>query len=158
MKVLSSDKKTIEIGEEVLKYSKTLQHLLEDVGGAKDSATVIPLPNIRGVVVEEIVKFCKYHAEHPLEESKYIKGGRVDDFAAWDKEFTDNLKGDQWLLFETIQAASYLEIKSLLEVTCRTVAGMIKGKSPDQVCDLFSKNKQTNAHIFFGGQLFLFCL
>lgn len=141
MKVVSSDNKTIEIGEEVLKFSKTLQHLFEDVNGgaAPKDDTTVPLPNIRAAVIEEVAKFCKYHAEHPLEDSKYIKGGRVDDFAAWDKEFTDNLKGDQWLLFETIQAASYLEIKNLLEITCRTVAAMIKGKSPEQVCDLFSK-------------------
>ena len=138
MKVISSDNKTIEIGEEVIKFSKTLQHLFEDVSGSGADATV-PLPNIRAAVINEIVNFCKYHAEHPLEDSKYIKGGRVDDFAAWDKEFTDNLKGDQWLLFETIQAANYLEIKNLQEITCRTVAAMIKGKSPEQVCDLFSK-------------------
>ena len=32
-----------------------------------------------------------------------------------------------------LQAANYLDIKSLLDVLCRTVAEMIKGKDPEEI-------------------------
>lgn len=36
---------------------------------------------------------------------------------------------DQELLFELILAANYMDIKPLLDLTCATVASMIKGES-----------------------------
>jgi S-phase kinase-associated protein 1 len=47
---------------------------------------------------------------------------------AFDAEF---VKVDQSTLFDLILAANYLNIKSLLDLTCQTVAGMIKGKTPE---------------------------
>lgn len=36
------------------------------------------------------------------------------------------------------QAANYLNIKSLLDLTCQTVADMIKGKTPEEIRKLFN--------------------
>ncbi len=41
------------------------------------------------------------------------------------------MKVDQATLFDLILAANYLNIKSLLDLTCQTVAQMIKGKTPE---------------------------
>ena len=35
--------------------------------------------------------------------------------------------------FTLLQAANYLDIKSLLDIICRTVAEMIKGKDPEEI-------------------------
>lgn len=38
------------------------------------------------------------------------------------------------------QAANYLNIKGLFDLTCQTVAGMIKGKTPEEIRQTFNIN------------------
>ncbi|KAI3944996.1 hypothetical protein MKX01_028378 [Papaver californicum] len=53
----------------------------------------------------------------------------------WDKELVNV---DQETLFSLIMAANYLNIKNLLDLTCRTVADMIKGKTPEEIRQTFN--------------------
>jgi S-phase kinase-associated protein 1 len=48
----------------------------------------------------------------------------------WYARFVDV---DQEMLFELISAANYMNIKPLLDLTCATVASMIKGKTPEEI-------------------------
>ena len=41
-------------------------------------------------------------------------------------------------IVEFFQAANYLNIKSLLDLTCQTVADMIKGKTPEEIRKTFN--------------------
>ena len=42
------------------------------------------------------------------------------------------------VLFIPAQAANYLNIKGLLDLTCQTVADMIKGKTPEEIRKTFN--------------------
>ncbi|KAL5729022.1 suppressor of kinetochore protein mutant [Ranunculus cassubicifolius] len=47
------------------------------------------------------------------------------------------MKIDQAVLFYLIMAANYLNVKGLLDLTCQTVADMIKGKTPEEIRKTF---------------------
>ena len=52
---------------------------------------------------------------------------------------------DQVTLFELILAANYLFIKGMLDVTCKTVTEMIKGKTAGEIRKTFNiKNDFTS--------------
>ncbi|TKC49272.1 hypothetical protein EI555_017152 [Monodon monoceros] len=63
------------------------------------------------------------------------KEKRTDDIPVRDQEF---LQVDQGTLFELILAANYLDIKGLPDVTCKTVASMIKGETPEEIRKTFN--------------------
>jgi len=48
------------------------------------------------------------------------------------------VKVDKPTLFDLILAANYLNIQSLLDLTCQSVADMIKGKTPEQIRETFN--------------------
>ena len=97
----------------------------------------IPLPNVRTVVLKKVVEFLKHQAATPMKEiEKPLKSADMAEMVqAWFADFVDV---EQELLFELILAANYLDIKSLLDLTCAKVASMIKGKTPEQIRKTFN--------------------
>ncbi|MFS8016953.1 putative SKP1 component, dimerization, SKP1-like, dimerization domain superfamily [Helianthus anomalus] len=68
------------------------------------------------------------------------KGQTIDDnLKAFDSEFVNV---DQDTLFDLILAANYLNIKSLLDLTCKTVADMVKGKTTKEICKMVKKQEE----------------
>merc|ERR1712232_1133214 len=78
----------------------------------------------------------------PIE--KPLKTKIEDVISEWDKAFlfTDLVKNhdekQHELLIDVIMAANFLNIKDLLDLTCATVASMIKGKTPEQIRTTFN--------------------
>jgi S-phase kinase-associated protein 1 len=132
VKLTSVDEQEFVVPLEVAKMSETVRHMIEDIGG--DQA--IPLPNVTGKILAKVIDYCKYHQEHPTPATDDKKDEkRTDDIIPWDQDF---VKVDQATLFELILAANYLDIKPLLDVTCKTVANMIKGKTPEEIRKTFN--------------------
>lgn len=102
--------------------------MVEDCAGVD---AVFPLPNVSGDILAKVIEYCKWHYENPTpktEENRDVRS--LEDIAAWDKEF---LKVETKTIFALILAANYLDIKPLLDLTCKTIALMIKNKTPDEV-------------------------
>ncbi|KAL8115776.1 SKP1-like protein 1A [Apium graveolens] len=127
--LMSSDNETFEVPESVALESQTIKHMVED-----DCAnTTIPLPNVTGSILAKVIEYCKHHVEAPKAEDGAAKPD--EDLKAFDADF---VKVDQATLFDLILAANYLNIKSLLDLTCQTVADMIKGKTPEEIRKTFN--------------------
>nr|WAW38345.1 Skp1-like protein 1 [Persicaria minor] len=123
----SSDGETFEVEESVAVESQTIKHMIED----ECADNVIPLPNVTSKILAKVIEYCKKHVESPKTEDRTAE----DELKSWDAEF---VKVDQATLFDLILAANYLNIKSLLDLTCQTVADMIKGKTPEEIRKTFN--------------------
>eukprot|EP00884_Botryococcus_braunii_P004159 jgi/Botrbrau1/13744/Bobra.0056s0001.1 len=67
-------------------------------------------------------KYRREASRNPKKSEKWLK--------EFDAEFVNV---DQSTLFELILAANYMDCKDILDLTCLTVANMMKGKSAEEV-------------------------
>jgi S-phase kinase-associated protein 1 len=83
------------------------------------------------------MEWCKHHVNDPPASADDDSDSRkkTTEIDEWDQKF---MNVDQEMLFEIILAANYLDIKPLLDVGCKTVANMIKGKSPEEIRKTFN--------------------
>lgn len=103
-----------------------------------------------------MIEWCIHHKGDPpaANDDDADSRKKTTDIDEWDQKF---MQVDQEMLFEiilvgswlctiyninlmcpTTQAANYLDIKALLDVGCKTVANMIKGKSPEEIRKTFN--------------------
>ncbi|URE32496.1 SKP1-like protein [Musa troglodytarum] len=120
----SSDGDEFEVDVAVAMESQTIRHMIED----DCFENGVPLPNVTSGILAKVIEYCRKHVDAasklPDEELK-----------AWDADF---VKVDQATLFDLTLAANYLNIKGLLDLTCQTLADMIKGKTPEEVRKTFN--------------------
>ncbi|SPT20894.1 unnamed protein product [Triticum aestivum] len=117
----SSDGEEFQVEVAVAMESQTIRHMIED--DCADNG--IPLPNVDSKILSKVIEYCKKHAA----------AAPAEDLKSFDAEF---VKVDQATLFDLILAANYLNIKGLLDLTCQTVADMIKGKTPEEIRKTFN--------------------
>jgi len=144
IKLQSSDGESFLVDVQVIRCSLTIKTMLEDLGFEEGEDDIIPLPNVNSAILKKVIAWATHHKDDPPPaEDDENKEKRTDDISSWDADF---LKVDQGTLFELILAANYLDIKGLLDVTCKTVANMIKGKTPEEIRKTFNiKNDFTQA-------------
>ncbi|KAJ3119936.1 hypothetical protein HK098_005000 [Nowakowskiella sp. JEL0407] len=137
--LISQDGLSFSVEKIVAERSLLLKNMLDDVG---DEDSPIPLPNVTGNILQKIIDYCTHHKSDPptpsdddRENFESSTRKRSDDIDLWDSEF---IKVNNDELFEIILAANYLDIKALLDLGCKTVANMIKGKSPEAIREMFN--------------------
>eukprot|EP00051_Salpingoeca_urceolata_P024255 m.423414 g.423414 ORF g.423414 m.423414 type:complete len:169 (-) comp20211_c2_seq3:4819-5325(-) len=129
VKLRSSDERDFEVPVSVAKMSVTIKNMLEDLGWEDDDMP-IPLPNVTGAILEKVIAYCTQHKDDPVLTEEQALEKRTEEITGWDADFT---KVDQGTLFEMILAANFLDIKPMLDLTCKTVANMIKGKTAEEI-------------------------
>ncbi|KAG6036979.1 E3 ubiquitin ligase complex SCF subunit scon-3 [Claviceps sp. Clav32 group G5] len=134
----SNDNAIIEVDRIVVERSMLIKNMLEDLGDEGISETnPIPIPNVNEAVLRKVIEWCEHHRNDPPQAPDDESDGRrrTTDIEEWDQKF---MQVDQEMLFEIILASNYLDIKPLLDVGCKTVANMIKGKSPEEIRKTFN--------------------
>lgn len=88
-------------------------------------------------VLKKVLEYCEHHKDDPPMNEENVERSKrtAENISEWDQKY---LSVDQEMLFEIILTANYLDIRSLLEVGCKTVANMIKGKSPEDIRKTFN--------------------
>ncbi|KAL6848434.1 hypothetical protein ACP4OV_021728 [Aristida adscensionis] len=134
----SSDGEEFEVEEAVAMESQTIRHMIED--DCADSG--IPLPNVTAKILSKVIEYCSKHVDaaaaaktDDAAAANAASASGAEDLKNWDADF---VKVDQATLFDLILAANYLNIKGLLDLTCQTVADMIKGKTPEEIRKTFN--------------------
>ncbi|KAF9114816.1 hypothetical protein BGX27_009764 [Mortierella sp. AM989] len=132
--LVSSDSQEFKVDKEVAERSILIKNMLEDVG---ESDSPIPLPNVTSTVLTKVIEYCEHHRNDPVQvpDETDDPRKRSNDIEEWDMKF---MQVDQEMLFEIILAANYLDIKPLLDVGCKTVANIIKGKTPEEIRKAFN--------------------
>jgi len=130
VKLRSSDEEMFEVDLEVANKSQMIRNMLEDTG----TDNPIPLPNVTSKILAKVIEYCKYRVDSSKgsDDKPTVSD---EEKKQWDLDF---VKVDQATLFELILAANYLNIKELLDLTCLTVANMIKGKTPEEIRKTFN--------------------
>ncbi|CAM0153171.1 unnamed protein product [Urochloa decumbens] len=119
----SSDGEEFEVEEAVAMESQTIRHMIED--DCADNG--IPLPNVNSKILSKVIEYCNkhVHAAKPADDAAAADAPAAgEDLKNWDADF--------------VKAANYLNIKGLLDLTCQTVADMIKGKTPEEIRKTFN--------------------
>lgn len=134
VRLTSADNVTYEVDIEVAEKSMLLKNMMEDIG---DDVTDVPVPNVQANVLKKVIEYCEHHKNDPayVSSDEGIARAKATEISQWDQKF---LQVDQEMLFEIILTANYLDIRPLLEVGCRTVANMIKNKSPEEIRKTFN--------------------
>merc|ERR1711924_554293 len=122
----SKDEREFKVDAQVAIMSETVKSMLGIDDPSEDidpPEAAIPLLAVEGNILELVLKYCTYHHEN--------KETKEEEKNAWDAEF---VKVDDDTLFSLILAANYLDIKTLLDLTCKTVADYIKQcKTPQEI-------------------------
>ena len=127
------DGETVEIDKDIAMKSMLIKGIIED-SGCEDE---IPLPSIKKAILDKVIEYCTYiNTNQPPEIDKPLRSNNlVDVVNEWYASFV-NL--DQEVLFELILAANFMDIKSLLELSCAKVASLIKGMTIPETRKFFN--------------------
>jgi len=144
VKLQSSDGRVFEVNLFILQQSWTLMQML---GHSEWEFTLrdtnpVPIPNIRGDILEKVLKWMKHHCQDDNEfgywnelEADHLRPER-DCMSKWDREF---LKVDKETLFELVRAADYLNVQRLMNYICYTWATtVVNGKTVEEIRDYFN--------------------
>ena len=134
--LVSQEGEQFEVSLDVVKMSELVK-IMFDTEQPEDEVQEMPLPNVKTSILSKVIEFLThYKGESMTEIEKPLKSSNMNEVVQeWYAEFVNV---DQEILFELILAANFMDVKPLLDLTCATVASMIKGKTPEEIRQHFS--------------------
>lgn len=134
----ASRNKQFKVSLEAAKMSLLLRDMLEDSEGKEN---IIPVPDTSSETLELVLEYMEHHVNHPAKVLERPLKSSIEELVdKWDYEFLHeklHLNSGHGLLFEVMQAANFLNINGLLDLTCGCVASMTRGKTAEQIREMF---------------------
>ncbi|KAK3933862.1 hypothetical protein QBC46DRAFT_325945 [Diplogelasinospora grovesii] len=95
----------------------------------------VPIPmNINAATLRKVIEWCQYRHGQSARVSKLEYREQGLEIKNWERNFLNQV--DQKILIQIIQAADFLDIDALFDVSCKKAASLIKQGSLDSVSDL----------------------
>lgn len=145
--LISQDEVQFQVEKRLAIQSELIKTMIDDPdeeGDQEDEEDqYIPLPNVKAVILTHVIEFFQINFDNEKDEPrelnipKPIQSTEMSEIV--ESFYVDYInKFDQEVLFEIILAANYMDIQSLLDLSCAKVASMIKGKSPEDIRSTFN--------------------
>lgn len=116
------------------KVSMLIKNQLEDIG--EEKGTRIPIPGYTQQCFDLAMEFVAMNmGTEKIDDQK--KDDKSSELTELQTEFLAKIK-TQEDLFAMILLANYLDIQALLDTTCKSVARMIRGKTPEEIRKQFN--------------------
>ena len=125
VKLKSRQEEVFEVEAKAAFRSITIKNMIDDTG----FQIHVPVPMVDSQTLVKVIEFLKYH------QKAEDDGTAAEEQTIWDVNY---VKVDDETLFNLILAANYLDIKPLLDLTCKAVADEIKGKTPEEIRTRFN--------------------
>lgn len=134
--LVSQEGEQFDVALDVAKMSELVKTMF-DPEAPEDEVQDIPLPNVKTAILSKVIEFASHYKTEPMNEiEKPLKSSNMSEVVQqW---YADFVNVEQEILFEMILAANFMDIKPLLDLTCATVASMIKGKTPEEIREHFN--------------------
>ncbi|CAN6200871.1 unnamed protein product [Urochloa humidicola] len=137
--LVSSDGARFEVREAAASLSQTVRCMIDEVAAASGGGggIAIPLPDLDARTLSIVLEYCNKHAPaaaDPAAESSSAEAAAGEDLEWFDREF---MNIDMGTLFSVITAADHLKVQGLLDLACKTIADMIKGKTAEEIRQTF---------------------
>ena len=137
VRLVSQEGESYEVPLKTAKMSELVKNMIDEDQDEEETQE-IPLPNVKSQILSKVIEYTQHYntVEAMVEIEKPLKSANMHEVVQeWYASYVDV---EQDILFELILAANYLDIKPLLDLTCATVASMIKGKTPEEIRKTFN--------------------
>lgn len=136
LKIRSAEGQIFDVNTDIVKWSPIIKNLVDALNTNNPEERIISLPQA-SASLKMIIEWTTHHKDDDplaLEDDENAER-RTDNIPLWDINF---LKVDHSTMFLLVKAAHELRIKALVQMICKTIANMMKNKSPRQIRNLFN--------------------
>ena len=149
--IVSADNEIFTVPVSIACMSSTLKNLIDELPESARNVPA-PVPLVTGDVLRRVLEYCAFHDAHrrPVGEgeeedkdddekgesdgaAKKAKKEKEKDSDVHEQFNTKFVEMDNAAIMNTISAANYLDIKSLLDLCCKEVARRISGKTAEEI-------------------------
>jgi len=115
--------------------SQVIADQIEDTDAA--DLEDFPLAKVSGPILEKVVAYCTQYQIAPMDKIETPLQGDTIEEVVKPKWYADFCEMERETMFDLVAAANFLNIKQLLDLTCLAVSVSIKGKSVEELRDIF---------------------